>query len=259
MKSLAVLAMATLLLALFFQCCPSALSEAPPVEVSTEPAPPPASQAASEEEATAPPPAQPTATQPPPPPVTQSVVLDFSGHGNEATEPFGLEPGLIRCDYAHDGEWNFIVYLLDEQGEMETILANEIGECEGSSADTIRSAGDYLLSVTGDGTWNLVCEATGPGGQAATEQPSVVFELSGLGNEASGQFPLNAGLLRCDYAHDGEWNFIVYLLDEQGEMETILANEIGECEGSSATGVRSAGNYLLDVTGDGNWSITLSQ
>jgi len=187
------------------------------------------------------------------------VLLEFGGHGNEATQLFRLSSGLIRCDYSHDGEWNFIVHLLDEQGDSVALLANEIGACEGSSADSIRSAGDYLLSVTGDGSWRFVCEATGPAEQPATRQPSVVLELGGLGNEASQQFHLDSGLIRCDYTHDGEWNFIVYLLDEQGDSVALLANEIGACEGSSANGVRDAGNYLLDVTGDGNWAITLSQ
>ena len=36
MKSVAVLALATLLVALFFQCCPSSSSEAPPVQGPTE-------------------------------------------------------------------------------------------------------------------------------------------------------------------------------------------------------------------------------
>jgi hypothetical protein len=254
MKGFTVLGMAALLLLLFFQCCPSAAPEAPPIQAPTEQVAPAPSQPPPEETTAPPPPAEATPT-----PAPQPVVLEFSGYGDEATELFRLDSGLIRCSYRHDGESNFIVYLLDDEGDAVALLANEIGACDGSSADSIRSAGDYLLSVTGDGNWSFVCEATGPAEQAAARQPSVVLELSGLGDEASQLFHLDSGLLRCGYTHDGESNFIVYLLDEQGESVALLANEIGGCEGSSGSGVGAAGNYLLDVTGDGNWTITLSQ
>ncbi len=117
----------------------------PPSEATPTPQPP------------TPTPLPPTPTPPPPPPtpVAELIVLEFSGHGNEATQPFRLDSGLIRCSYTHDGESNFIVYLLDSQGDAVALLANEIGACEGSSADSIRNAGDYLLSVDGDGNWTI--------------------------------------------------------------------------------------------------------
>jgi hypothetical protein len=52
---------------------------------------------------------------------------------------------------------------------------------------------------------------------------------------------------------------MAYLLDSQGDMAALVANEIGSCEGSSAGNIESAGDYLLDITADGNWSIELSQ
>ncbi len=155
MKSLILVVMGALLLGFFFQCCPSAPAEAPPIEVPTEQAAPPPSQPLPEDTPAPPPPPEPTPTQPPPTPASRPVLLEFGGHGNEATQLFRLSSGLIRCDYTHDGEWNFIVYLLDEQGDSVALLANEIGACEGSSANGVRDAGNYLLDVTGDVNWTI--------------------------------------------------------------------------------------------------------
>ena len=105
--------------------------------------------------------AAPTATALPEPtpteiPVEEPTILEFSGHGNEATAAFHLESGLLRCDYRCQGEMNFIVYLLDSNGEMVALLANEIGTAEGSSATNIREPGNYLMDISADGDWTMV-------------------------------------------------------------------------------------------------------
>ena len=164
MKSLAVLAMSTLMFALIFQCCPSAPSDAPAVEAPTKEAATPVADSPPEEPAPPPPPAEPTATSPPPSPTSpppsptpapQPVSFDFSGRGNEVTELYPLGEGLIRCDYTYAGEHNFIVEVLDSQGAYAALIANEIGSCEGSSADSIRGAGEFLLNITADGNWTI--------------------------------------------------------------------------------------------------------
>jgi glutathione peroxidase-family protein len=195
------------------------------------------------------------------------VLLEFSGQGNEATRLYPLDAGLIRCDYTHVGqsqfEFNFMAYLLDSQGDMAALVANEIGSCEGSSAGSIGSGGDYLLNVTADGDWTFRCDVNAPGTEPSPRQPVPVVELSGHGNEASDLIHLEGGLVRADYTHVGEsefeFNFMAYLLDSQGNMAALVANEIGSCEGSSASSIARAGDYVLDVTADGNWTITLSQ
>ena len=177
MKSLAVLAMATLLLASFFQCCPSAAVEEPSIQAPTEqraaeatqptseePTAAPATQPPPTEPTAAPPPPEPTPTSPPPSPTPlppsptpapQLASFEFSGRGNEVTELYPLDVGLIRCDYTYVGEHNFIVEVLDSQGSYAAVIANEIGSCEGSSAASIGSAGEFLLNITADGNWSI--------------------------------------------------------------------------------------------------------
>ena len=105
--------------------------------------------------------AAPTATALPKPtpteiPVEEPTILEFSGHGNEATQLFQLEAGLLRCDYTHQGDSNFIVTLLDSSGETIAFLANEIGTAEVSSAHSVRDPGDYLMDIMADGDWMMV-------------------------------------------------------------------------------------------------------
>jgi len=169
-KSLAVLAMATLLLGSFFQCCPSAAVEEPSIQgpteqrgaeatqpTSEEPTVAPATQPPPTEPTAAPPPAEPTPTSPPPSPTPapEPVSFEFSGRGNEVTELYPLDVGLIRCDYTYAGEHNFIVEVLDSRGNYAAVIANEIGSCEGSSAASIGSAGEFLLNITADGNWTI--------------------------------------------------------------------------------------------------------
>ena len=40
-------------------------------------------------------------------------------------------------------------------------------------------------------------------------------------------------------------------------MVELLANDIGSFNGSKAVGIASSGIYILDVTADGNWTITI--
>lgn len=146
MRYLTIFGMAALLVAFFFQCGGPGTPEPPPIEGPTEVIEPPT------EQPTAPPP-EPTATlteAPAPAPVK----LEFTGQGNEATDMFELVTGLLRSEYTHDGEMNFIVTLLDEQGEFQGILANEIGACEGSGAQGV-DAGRYVLDVLADGNWSI--------------------------------------------------------------------------------------------------------
>jgi len=95
MKSLATLGMATLLLVLIFQCCPSAASETPPVQ-------PPAEQRAAP--ATQPPPAKPTAAP----------------MGLDRNNPIPLNQTLSASDGAA-----ITIHGITTRGEEATGLVNE--------------------------------------------------------------------------------------------------------------------------------------
>lgn len=81
------------------------------------------------------------------------VVL--SGVGQQATNKFHLESGLKIFKMTHSGGGNFAIWLLDSNGNKLGLLVNEIGSFNGSKAEQIPFAGDYLLDVMASGSWTV--------------------------------------------------------------------------------------------------------
>lgn len=191
------------------------------------------------------------AEQPPAPePQPEPEPITLSGVGPQATEIFRLEDGLVVAQMSHQGASNFIVQPIDETGAAAgQTLANQIGAFEGSTA-TNSIAGNYLLNVDADGPWTITLE------QPRILDAPATRDFSGAGMVATEPFSLSAGLARFEMSHQGERNFIVYLLDSAGNsVGATLANEIGSVNGSQAIQVPQDGAYLLRVEADGPWTI----
>ena len=92
--------------------------------------------------------------------------------------------------------------------------------------------------------------------QAATASPGPIT-ISGTGQKATSKFSLEKGLAIFRMTHDGEGHFGVWLLDAEGDKVDLLANEIGEFDGSKAVGISESGIYLLDISADGSWEIAI--
>lgn len=103
---------------------------------------------------------------------------------------------------------------------------------------------------------------------AASTQPSVSptpaptaapISLKGTGQTASEKFTLEAGMSIFRLKHQGESSFSVWLLDAQGEKVDLLANDIGDFDGAAGLGIEQAGEFVLDVSADGPWSVSIEQ
>lgn len=90
-------------------------------------------------------------------------------------------------------------------------------------------------------------------------KPSEPILLTGVGQQASKQFELLAGLATVKLTHDGTSNFAVWVFDSMGERIELLVNETGIFDGSKAFSVPADGKYLLDVSADGAWQVTIQQ
>ncbi len=195
---------------------------------------------------------QPEPAEEEPPPRAPSPI-DLSGAGAAATETFELEPGLAIFRMTHQGSANFIVDLLDENGARVAPmgLANVIGPFEGSQAVAVPSAGQHLLNVQADGPWTFRIEQPRP-----TDAPATT-SFSGNSKTATDLFQLSGGLHTFQMTHQGDANFIVDLLDENGASVTLmgLVNEIGPFDGSQAVTVPEDGIYLLQVEANGPWTV----
>ena len=181
--------------------------------------------------------------------------ITLSGYGPEATRPFQLEDGLTVIEMRHQGNANFIVDLLDENGNSVAPMgvANVIGPFQGSMAVQIQRSGQYLLDVQNAGQWQIIVKQ--PRAASAPEKTS----FSGNSAQATQLFELSGGLHRVEMTHQGDANFIVDLLDENGAsvVPMGLVNEIGPFEGSRAMQVPDDGIYLFSVEANGPWTIQI--
>jgi hypothetical protein len=187
--------------------------------------------------------------------VEEPKPITFSGSGPQATRLFQLEPGLTVIRMTHQGNANFIVDLLNENGNSVAPMgvANVIGPFQGSTPVQIPRGGQHLLDVQADGQWQIVVEQ--PRAASAPEKTS----FSGNSQQATQLFELSGGLHRVHMSHQGDGNFIVDLLDENGAsvVPMGLANEIGPFDGSRAMQVPDDGIYLFSVQANGPWTIQI--
>lgn len=83
--------------------------------------------------------------------------------------------------------------------------------------------------------------------------------FSGHGTTTTGLFTLGTGLLIAHATHNGQQSFSIELLSSSGSHVAYLATEDGSVNVQTATNIRSAGTYLLNIDADGDWTITLDQ
>jgi hypothetical protein len=230
-------------------------TEAPPA---TSPTGPPAT--SEEPEPTSPPTAIPQPTPEPEP-------IEFTGQGDDVSSEFTLGEGITIITMTHDGESNFAIQLFDDTGGLVDLLVNEIGVFDGSVAigvieDNIIGAepGIHVLDITADGNWTVLIKQPRP-----TNGETLPLNLTGKGCDVSSFFLLDEGLVTFDMTHDGDSNFAIELFSASGELEELLANEIGSYSGKKAIGVKQGniigarpGIHIVSVTADGNWTLSIS-
>jgi PKD repeat protein len=185
--------------------------------------------------------------------------ITFSGSGDQATDFFTTDFRLLEVHLSHDGQSNFIVWLIDEEGNKEENFANKIGSYEASRYFNPKPGEKYLLEVQADGAWEIRIEQPRPDRGAP-----MPVNLSGVGDTAYKFLSYEEGLARFDMTFSGEWNFIVWLYSKDGTKVELLANEVGEYQGSTTARIPSDGIYALDIVASGSdssgdWSISSSQ
>ena len=81
--------------------------------------------------------------------------------------------------------------------------------------------------------------------------------LTGFGQQATRKFSLNRGLSVFKLTHNGDANFAAVLMDSNGTYIDLLANVIGNFDGSKAVRIPRSGEYLINITANGNWQVTI--
>ena len=209
-----------------------------------------------------------TAPAPVPQPIPEPEPIEFSGSGDDVSSKFTLEEGITIITMTHDGDSNFAIELLDNAGNTADLLVNEIGAFGGIKAIGVRNdnifgakPGVHLLNITADGNWTVLIKQPRP-----TTGEALPFDLKGKGCNVSPFFVLSEELTTFSMTHDGNSNFAIELFSANGELEELLANEIGSYTGKKAIGVKQEniigakpGIHILSITADGNWTLSISQ
>lgn len=99
----------------------------------------------------------------------------------------------------------------------------------------------------GDTEWTYDVTVTAPETQS----------FSGSGQEVRQDISIEGGLTVVRATHSGESNFQVSLANDS-EFDDLFINAIGDFDGAQAALIDS-GEYILDITADGNWEIDLEQ
>lgn len=189
-----------------------------------------------------------TATATPEPTATPSQDgqrYSFSGSSDSVTDRFTVQGGFTSFDMAHSGESNFQVELIDtDSGDTQEFLANEIGQWEGLLPYEVPE-GEYVLDVTADGSWEII-----------VRQPRhTIDDTAAVPVTGEDEFPNYLGPVEFEGFHtvrgayDGDSNFAVWLLDENGGEVDLLFNEVGNFEGETTTNYEGMGYIRVEATG----------
>ena len=121
------------------------------------------------------------------------------------------------------------------------------------------------VSSTSTATSRINREQTSPAELALAAEPTpptiATFpeqRLSGTGQQASPRLQLFEGLYVVRLTHSGSGHFGAWLLDSSGDKVELLANTSDDFTGSKAVRVPRSGQYLVDVSADGPWTISFS-
>lgn len=94
--------------------------------------------------------------------------------------------------------------------------------------------------------------------ERASTEPII---LTGSGNQVTDKFYLKQGIAIFKNKYNGDYNFIAYLIDSDGDNIDLVANTIGTSDTSSSTKITTAGYYRIEVTAwsGSDWTITVEQ
>jgi hypothetical protein len=81
--------------------------------------------------------------------------------------------------------------------------------------------------------------------------------FSGHGNDVRWYNTTETGLRTFTMLHTGDRNFAIILKDVNDKYISLLANEIGDYSGKKSETLIS-GEYYLDITADGDWTISIA-
>lgn len=181
---------------------------------------------------------------------TSSTPIRITGNGDDVIAFSASGTALRVFSMQHTGDSNFAIWLIDDQGNNEDLLVNEIGSYSGKKSAKLTS-GDYSLDVTADGPWAVEISPSVSQIQPTSGKSPLVFR--GSGDDVVSFSSTGTGLRIFTMTHTGDSNFAVWLKDGDGDNIDLLVNEIGSYSGKKSAKL-TTGDYVLDISADGPWT-----
>ncbi len=94
-------------------------------------------------------------------------------------------------------------------------------------------------------------------GYSNTRASDSYISITGKGNHNSDQFRMRTGLYIAKVSHTGKYHCGIKLLHSDGTHAELITNEIGYIVESKAVRIDEDGYYLLDVSADGDWTVSM--
>jgi hypothetical protein len=190
--------------------------------------------------------AAPTAVPTAKPTAVPTIGFTKAGRGDTVfvvPAPYNNEATLVVAKYT--GSSNFIVQTLASDNSMEALLVDTIGTYHGVVAmDFDGSNPPVRIEVQAGGAWSITL-------RNASTAPTFGAYTAGSGDWVVA-YKGNANTAAL--AFRGQGNFIVQQYDTVGQSANLLADEIGNYNGTVP--VDSSGFLVIQAAGA--WSVTLS-
>jgi len=178
--------------------------------------------------------------------------IQLSGSGQTVTDEFDIAGGFTIFELAHSGSSNFIVELhRGGQGRVE-MLANEIGGWRGTIPYGL-AAGEYALDTEADGDWSATITQPRP---STDDVQSLPVEMGDNYPNYIGPIEYT-GSTRIEAAYEGDSNFVVEVLNINGERVELAFNEVGAFKGTTLFSGEGAGWIRVQATGP--WGVVASE
>jgi hypothetical protein len=184
--------------------------------------------------------------------IGEPAVLNLQGTGRQASNKFKLSKGLAIIHTNYQGQSNFIVGLLNSEGEHVQGLFNQIDNYEGTRGFEIPKDGEYLFNVQAAGPWTFNVEQPRP-----THGESLPQSLSGNRSDVTPFLSLHKGLTVFKFNYQGEGRFVATLVDQTGREIEQLANNLDTFEASTPVKIPHDGIYFLNISAYGPWHVEI--
>ena len=98
-----------------------------------------------------------------------------------------------------------------------------------------------------------------PSRMVTRADPAKAQRFSGNGQKVTSLFRLNAGRVVFRMTHNVSSNFSIWLEDDTADLVELLVNEIGTFDGSRSVHIEYTGWFMLDISANGAWTVTIEQ